>query len=284
MNDNVGNITTGGHCMTFANRVIILLIVTAIQSQFFCTAYAKTLAYWNFDRTFLDMSGNGHDLRVAGNVFFNEDNPFKDKHKDKELDNCIIIQPDSHVSAADNFIGPGRNFTFELFFKTDAGRSGVLASTYSPPAVGVSSITGGWLMMLHADGRVSVSVFLFDFETRVELYSATGYNDGNWHHCAFTISESNYLKAYIDGEQFGEAFTYGISFARNPITIGGFYNDNTTSFSGSIDEVRLSEGVLDADNLLVETVSRIAEPWTLVLLAMTILLIVSRMIASEGCV
>lgn len=233
-------------------------------------------AEWTFNKSFDDISGNGHDLTPFGNVYFNMDTPV---HEEENY--CLTIPPGAYLIAEDGYKGPAKNFTVELLFKTSMTKEGLIAATHDRTA-NQKLTSGGWHILIHSDGSLSIGVLLFDEETKAELISSPGFNDGQWHHVAFSISDANYLRAYIDGELYGETFTYGVSFDRNPIVLGRFPSDPDSGFYGSIDNVRVSSGTLDSDNLMAETVARITEPWTLLLVGMALLGIVYRLVASES--
>lgn len=95
---------------------------------------------------------------------------------------------------------------------------------------------------LRSDGRVVAGVGAPD----VPIVSSTGgYNNGGWHHVAFTrTSGSGLLQLYVDGVAAGTATASTLSLNSSPTLSFGRLATGVNPFAGSLDEVAVYTTVL----------------------------------------
>ena len=146
------------------------------------------------------------------------------------------------------------DFTVSLWFRTrDAAPGGVefewakgsaLVSTAPQPlGFGLSMIGNGYVV-------AGVSEKTDDRPKRTSVSSRPGYNDGHWHHAAFTRDgEAGALALFVDGVPAGEAKGNGNDLGQAPFLDLGRRGDDG-HFAGSMDEVRFYDRVLSPREIL----------------------------------
>ena len=208
---------------------------------------AATLAYWQFENNYLDSSGLGHTLTATGTHSFVADK-FPGAPGTFSLTN-----PSISYTQADGYIGPTNDFTVELFFKTSQSTGtpfliGTMDHTYTD-----GDGTGGWVVLLN-QGKVQFHTQDVSGTPAVDIISLISFADGSWHHIAATLSATNYMQLFVDGILQGQVQGELPPGARNSIRLG-YSSSSTVSFpyNGSYDEVRISSGVLQPNQLLIAT-------------------------------
>ncbi len=155
------------------------------------------------------------------------------------------------------------DFTIECWFKSTQGIS--TASTWTSGAGLVDATAAGTVndfgLSLRSDGKVMAGVGNAD----TTIVSTSGdYNDGNWHHVAFTRKRSNgAMKLYVDGVLAGTATgnTNALTAAAN-INIGRIQT-GSNYYAGQIDEVALYNTDLSAATITAHYNSLLTpETWT----------------------
>lgn len=99
------------------------------------------------------------------------------------------------VSAAATVANPNP-MTVEFWFRSSSSTGGVLVSFGSNPAF--DSTTSDRLVSLYNDGRVAFTVKVAG-TTWTSVTSASGFNDGNWHHVAASLGAVYGMRLYVDG-------------------------------------------------------------------------------------
>jgi hypothetical protein len=76
--------------------------------------------------------------------------------------------------------------------------------------------------------------------------TAAGFADGAWHHVAATLDGANFMRLYVDGVLQGELAGQLPSSDRNALRFGRSWSvsGSAFSFTGKLDEIRLSAGTL----------------------------------------
>lgn len=178
------------------------------------------LGYWKLDEasgaTCADSSGNGHDLTYGGTPHYSESGPFSGA-------SAVLfdgVTGEGAVSTYASWMLPS-DLTLECWVKSTVALAQVAifgAATGRPSA-------GVYMLYFDGSGRVK-GVFTNTGGTVTTVESATGLNDGAWHHVAFTHRASsggsnNVL--YVDGSAVAtSAFGSGTPSAVSaPIRIGG---------------------------------------------------------------
>jgi hypothetical protein len=134
-------------------------------------------------------------------------------------------------------LGSG-DFTIELFYYHDGGNQ-TFAGLVGKGAVG-STASDAWSLEFGGPGLIFVS-----WANNNETVQCTAPSNNAWHHLAVTRSGSN-LRIFTDGT-LQQTVTVSFTIATNnsgPLVIGGgAYAPTTRSFSGYIDELRITKGV-----------------------------------------
>ncbi|MEM4975859.1 MAG: LamG domain-containing protein [Desulfurococcaceae archaeon] len=100
------------------------------------------------------------------------------------------------------------------------------------------------------EGRVIVGVGATGGASDTVLYSQTGLNDGKFHHVAFTRTPGELVKLFIDGVLVDRVTDPGGTITNTrPIQIGGDPYLGGKYFNGIIDEVRIYNRALSADEI-----------------------------------
>lgn len=83
------------------------------------------------------------------------------------------------------------------------------------------------------------------------LSSTTGYNDGTWHHVAFTrVRATGQLRLFVDGREVASAIGGSQSLTANRRLFVGVMATGHNPFTGQLDELRVYDRALDDDALL----------------------------------
>lgn len=201
-------------------------------------SFAATLAYWQFENDLSDSSGNGHSFSYeAQNYYYSADT-------EQTAPGTYSIH--TNYSMLSYFSTPTSNFTFEGFFKTTS-----FENLFMNKRPNIGSMYN-WYSYILADGRIRLTI-----NGVGELMSAPGYNDGEWHHLAFSISADNYLKFYLDAQLVGQT-----QLSRAMLSDSSYF---AIGWNDNYDEIRFSEGVLDPSEFLYT--APVPEPLSLCLLA-----------------
>ncbi|MBR4613278.1 MAG: laminin G domain-containing protein [Kiritimatiellae bacterium] len=228
-----------------------LLAVAAVAAVALLPARAlaaDTIAYWPFGTNgFHDVSGNGHDLTSttvtesdAGYVTLNGTSQFLTTASALDLSGETAV-------------------TFECWARSTGKNSsyGVLLSTPSPSGTSAGSLVMYYTGRLQAQYSMGSSGWQVDY-TPDALPSAM--EGGAWHHIAYVIDRSaeepkNSAILYFDGVRMQDATSPNAlapALFNKVLYIGGGsgYVSGNEFFTGYIDDVRISRGVLTPDLFL----------------------------------
>ena len=154
---------------------------------------------------------------------------------------------DDHISINHNSAFNTNTFTMEAYFKTTstAAGQGILCK-YDTTEI------NGFCLYLNSSGRLQFEYAVPNNES-TSSSSASGLNDGNWHHIALAFGGGKVL-LYIDGALDNE-----ITFSNIPETPTnteslyiGYSTFNNVYFNGDIDEVRYWSRTLCSDEILAQ--------------------------------
>lgn len=118
--------------------------------------------------------------------------------------------------------------------------------------LGQSSATGGLQLSMAADGTIGIANTGGPTNT---VFTTTAKNDGKWHHFAATRSGTTYT-VYVDGQSIGSTAGTVLTYA---YAIIGRNIGFTQYFSGFLDEPRIYEYALSADQIKAEFAARGSE-------------------------
>lgn len=211
-----------------------------IQSE---PASEGLIAHYAFEETeggiAVDTTGN-HDGRIASATLGEDGIDGRGIRFNRHEDHVVI---DRSV---------GDDFTIACFFKTDATGPG---NDRDPRWFMGAGLVDGEIYGVFDDFGISmiqngvIAAGVGNPEKFVA--SPPGYNDGRWHHAALTRSRATGdFTLYLDGIKIeSENGNKGRLDAPTRLTIGRMQPDNG-AFDGMIDEVRIYDRVLDADEIL----------------------------------
>ncbi len=218
-----------------------IIIMTALVLGFVGPVLAadpdpSLMGYWKFNGDWLDSSGHNRTGVPSGNAQF----------------------------------GPGLDGQGLLLdgsgdYVTITGYKGILGNNPFSIALWATSTSTGDITMVNWGSSTNgqrVDFRLYQGRLRVEhgngnLQGNTALNNGEWHHVALTVAKDTVLAApgiqfYLDGKDDTQTTTdpdkFNIS-AVTDVTIGRRGTNSDRAFLGSLDEVRIYDRVLTADEV-----------------------------------
>src|SRR3954451_18217212 len=224
--------------------------VTVPAGTYTPRAYADSVradgaqSYWPLGEssgatTALDYAGNS-DLTVNGGV-----TPGRAGALTGDSDTAFAFNGSNGLAATKTATAAPAVFTEEAWFQTSS-RLGEKIMGFGSAASGLSGSYDRHVYM-DTSGRVIFGVYPGSMQT---VQSATGFNDGKWHHVAASLSSSG-MALYLDGVLV--ASRAGVTSAQSYngyFRVGG---DNTWTgakyFTGTVDEVALYSTALPADRV-----------------------------------
>jgi hypothetical protein len=218
-----------------------IIIVTALVLGFVCPVLAaepdpNLMGYWKFDGDWLDSSGHNRTGVPSGNAQFGAG-----------LDGQGLL-----LDGSGDYV-------------TITGYMGILGGNPFSIALWVQSTSAGDITMVNWGSSTNgqrVDFRLYQGRLRVEhgngnLQANTTLNNGEWHHAALTVAKGTALSApgiqlYLDGKNdtqtTSDPDTFNIT-AVTDVTIGRRGTNSDRAFLGSLDEVRIYDRVLTADEV-----------------------------------
>lgn len=248
-------------------------IVLAVLVLFVGPLSAATIAHWTLDNTFNDSISTNHLTNNTGTLTFQTDTP--SAGGSHSLNFTSSAHAGVALSSGDSgFTSPVNNFTFELFFKSTVTVGSpistdiqMMASAFDHTTSDGDAANGGWHLSLGLDGTVIWANTGNGGSGSISLVSdnngGSGYNDGEWHHAAGTLSSSNVLGLFVDGVSQGTVQGVASGSLRNGIRLGASHRAPSSTrfrFTGNLDEARLSDSVLSEGEFLNANV--VPEPST----------------------
>lgn len=211
------------------------------------------MGYWHFDEATstiaYDASGNGNNGTLTNG-------PTWQTSASCRAGECLSFNGTNYVIGPSSNIITGNNLqtiTISAWVKTTAtGAQYPVAVKRSSAQSTLISITS------NQDLSGNTAIGYLGFLTRNYadsahswLVASGGYNDGRWHHVVGVVNNMT-RTLYIDGIQKGTDSTQGmqkVSGNTAPLYIGSFDNSQLF-FNGSVDEVRIYDRALSAQEVL----------------------------------
>ena len=223
---------------------IALMLLTAGN------AGAELVGWWRLDGDASDSSSNGLDGEVFGTPDW----------VDGKIGGAMQLSGDDRIeipgtSATDGYAGLSGELTWTAWFKTAGGAINTIIGL---GPTGGAHVQGNRSVNVEASGVIMIRAHSVGALTSVN--STAVVNDDQWHHIAITIAfEANgandALKVYVDGDLSAgyEADDINVNQHSGPaadfiFTIG--YRAGSP-FNGLIDEVRVYDHVLSAEDILI---------------------------------
>jgi len=196
---------------------------------------------WHFDTDANDSTANHNDGTFIGDAHIIPAGYFSNAVSFDGIGGCVQLPASNNILNTDNF-------TIEAWFKTSLNH----------PAYGG---TEGRLVNLHWKDTASTAVSLYVEKYKIGLLYNTGtmehvwvkydvnYYDNVWHHIAVTYDVTTY-RLYYDGAEVASKVDAFGGFGTYPAFLGA-YISSERFFNGSIDEVRIWNTALTADQLIL---------------------------------
>lgn len=237
------------------NRLLFATVCASLFVAASSTSYAASV-YFKFDGNYNDSSGSGYSITggIASHSF-SSDTP-----SNGSSDYSLQTPSSAYLTTnfyTPNYLAPNTAYTTEFFFKSDVSSSGIyyMLSTFN------TTHNVGWNITLYY-GKVRIS-----YLNAVIAESSELYNDDQWHHFAFTHTDDHTVSLYMDYEFVASTANVNsnfISTQQKSLMIGG--SNGGTGLDGYIDELRISDGVLEATEFLGHPSTAVPEPASLILL------------------
>ena len=237
-----------------AGRLTYLFALTLVlglaHSSIVSGADPDLAAWWKLDGSAVDSSGNGHDGVLFGDPEWVEGFIGGALAFDG-VDDRVEMPT---TSPAQGFPTVDGEVTWMLWLKT--GASAAIKTPIALGPAGAEHIQGNRSINVEASGVIMMRAHSVGDLTSVS--SVATVNDDEWHHVAVTIAfdadgTNDPMKAYIDGDldQGYEADNININLHKGPaadfiMTLGA---RGATPFDGLMDDVRIYERVLTADEV-----------------------------------
>jgi hypothetical protein len=189
----------------------------------------------NGSATFLDSSPNPKSVTASGNAQVSTvQSQFGGASALFDGNGDFLTITDSQNDFA---FGTG-DFTLEWWFRSSATNAfcSMMTRLYSGPGGFLFSLNGG-------SGNGRPEIYWREFGNALFIQSsAGGFNDGQWHHCAF-VRQDTTCYMYVDGISRGSRADISTSVPSSTIYIGSDRQFGGRDFSGHIDEIRITKGV-----------------------------------------
>ncbi|MDY8138013.1 LamG-like jellyroll fold domain-containing protein [Aquimarina sp. 2201CG5-10] len=154
---------------------------------------------------------------------------------------------DDHISINHNSVLNTSTFTIEAYFKTTSTAGGqAIISKYDTTGI------NGFSLFLNSSGGILFEYAVPNNES-TSASSASGLNDGNWHHIALAFGDGKVIY-YIDGVLDNEITFSNIPDAptNTESLYIGYSAFNNVYFNGDIDEVRYWSRTLCSDEITAQ--------------------------------
>ncbi len=204
------------------------------------------VAYWSVNEgsgsIARDFSGNKHETLLS-NITWTIGN----------TGNGIVCNGSTSVGAT-NYIFPSTNFSYGCWVKTTSSGTSYQYRPCGNSDNGAGLSGTGIIYASAAANNVYVVFRVGSNEGSHDLsynVPAANTSDGNWHHVFVTVSSTAGLTLYYDGvfaASNGASTTLTNNYTFN---IGRDANSPAASFNGSIDDVRIYNRVLSADEVRI---------------------------------
>jgi len=224
-----------------ATVAMFMFLVGLVGSPAAVAADPSLVGWWQFDGDILDASGNGRDGSLVGDAQLVDNGLFGGAVALDGSGDYVNIDGYKGIGAVDGVQQP---FTVANWFKT-TGNAEMVTWGDNPGGQRLSwRIDGGSLRTEHGSGN---------------LRGNTAVNDGEWHHGALVVNEGANLRVpntllYVDGVEdstfSGSDNTYNLG-SRTDVSIGRRATSNDRFFNGLIDDVRIYDRALAAEEIAV---------------------------------
>ena len=154
---------------------------------------------------------------------------------------------DDHISVNHNNAFNTNTFTIEAYFRATSTAGGqAIISKYDTTGI------NGFSLFLNSSGKIRFEYAVSNIES-ISSSSASGLNDGNWHHIALVFGDGKAIY-YIDGVLDNEITFNNIPDApTNTASLYiGYSAFNNVYFNGAIDEVRYWSRILCSDEIMAQ--------------------------------
>ena len=205
------------------------------------SALTTTKKYYNRDETGKVLSYGGYNAyHMTSNYGTINDERFSDlsPYGGKSLHFDGVSEVINSQASSDHNIGTGA-FTMEIWFKTTSNTNDTYYRRMFMLDGPTGNATGNIQLTLSNTGYVNGWTNTSD----LDLQSATGFNDGAWHHAALVRSGTT-VTLYVDGTSAATA-TYGTAISPNsgsPRPRLGSYDGTQGDFDGYLADARLVVG------------------------------------------
>ncbi|MEA3224864.1 MAG: LamG-like jellyroll fold domain-containing protein, partial [Planctomycetota bacterium] len=201
---------------------------------------ANLVGWWKFDGDTSDSSGNGRDGSLMADAHLVDVGLHGGALSLDGSGDYVNINGYKGVGAVDEVQHP---FTVANWFRTTSGEGEMVTWGSGPGRQRLTwRINGGRLRTEHGSGNLRGNTYV---------------NDGEWHHGALVVTEGANLRVpntllYLDGAEdstfSGSNNTYNLGNSTD-VSIGRRATSNDRWFNGAIDDVRIYDRVLDANEV-----------------------------------
>ena len=228
----------------FFNSSLPQSAVTALYNETTTTATSasidyvdanpNSIAYYKMSNA-IDQLGNYNG--TASNVNFNTEGKFG--FAGAFNGSSSIINLGDH-----NVFSPSVNpLSFSLWIKKSTSDFNCI---YSKGASGSYE----YALFISGSGVIELVAYTLNASSSVSISTSASYSDGNWHHVVAIYDPSGSFKIYVDGSQQATSSTsLSMGNSSNALNIGKKFENNVDILNGSLDQVRIFNSAITAENV-----------------------------------
>lgn len=218
------------------------------------------VAHWAFDekygQTAHDKVGNNHGT-FGASTSPGSDDPIWTAAGECKVNGCLSFDGmDDYVQIADGSQVDLDSATSEIFLsawiKTSAGNAAIIGMRHSANGNPVIDLVLGYNGVNNQNSGIPSFLVRDNNGTGLEyITGSVPVNDGQWHHIAARRDSSKMMKIFVDGVEVAS----GSDTMANPVTVDTVRigdesrNSAITNFLGQIDEVKIYNTALTADQI-----------------------------------
>ena len=195
-------------------------------------------SWWPFNGTAADESGNGNNGTLL--------NPTLSSDRFSNPNSAVYFNQISDIICTSISVDNPQDFSISLWFKTNSGGGWIFGLDN-----GQCDHIFNWdrYLSINSNGNLDFRIFTTGSQN-VNITSNITYNDNQWHHCVYGLSNST-MQLYVDGSLVANS-DIGVvaSNYQGYWRVGGLGGVTVPSFIGQIDDIGLWNRALNEQEII----------------------------------